>query len=72
MTIGEKIKKLRLTAGMTQLQLGNAVGVTESMICQLERGTKALTVPLAMEIAAALHMTLGEMLAEEESAGKGA
>ena len=57
MNIGDSLKKHRLAAGMTQTQLGDAVGVTESMICQLERGTKTLTVPLGKDIACALDVS---------------
>jgi len=47
--------------GMTQLELGNRVGVSESMICQLERGTRSLSVPLGKEIAKALNCTLEDL-----------
>lgn len=57
MNIGDNLKQYRLASGMTQTQLGGAVGVTESMICQIERGTKALTVPLGKEIAKALNVS---------------
>ena len=39
MSIGENIKNLRLRNDMTQEELGNKVGVTISMISQIERGT---------------------------------
>lgn len=57
LNIGDSVKHYRLAKGMTQTQLGDAVGVTESMICQIERGTKALTVPLGKAIARALNVS---------------
>ena len=57
MNIGDSVKHYRLAKGMTQTQLGDAVGVTESMICQIERGTKTLTVPLGKAIARALNVS---------------
>ena len=51
MSIGENIKNLRLLNDMTQEQLGTKVGVTISMISQIERGTKVVTLPLGKQIA---------------------
>ena len=38
MTIGEKIKKLRVEAGMTQEELGRAIGVQKAAINKYETG----------------------------------
>lgn len=38
MTIGEKIKRLRLERGLTQEELGNAVGVQKAAINKYETG----------------------------------
>ena len=40
--------------GLTQEELGEKVGVTGSMIKQIERGTKSMTVELANDMAKAL------------------
>jgi len=61
MNIGKNIKRLRLKKKMTQMELGNKVGVTDSMIAQLERGTKTLTVPLGKEIAKVLNCNLEDL-----------
>ena len=61
MNIGENLKHIRETRGMTQVALAEAVGVTPSMITQIERGTKALSVQLAVAIAQALEGTVAEL-----------
>jgi len=61
MNIGKNIKRLRLKKKMTQRELGTQIGVTDSMIAQLERGTKTLTVPLGKEIARVLNCNLEDL-----------
>lgn len=61
MSIGENIKNLRLRNDMTQEELGNKVGVTISMISQIERGTKALTLQLGKQIAEVFDCTVDDL-----------
>ncbi len=65
MTIGENIKEIRIERNMSQLQLAREVNVTQSMIAQLERGSKTLTVPLGKELAKVLGVSLMELIREE-------
>lgn len=51
MSVGENIKNLRIKNNITQIELSNRIGVTQSMLCQLERGSKALNIQLAKQIA---------------------
>lgn len=60
--VGANIKKIRVSVGLTQLQLAKKVGVSEPMICQIERGTKMPTVILAKEIADALDVDIKKLL----------
>lgn len=62
MSIGENLKHLRQEKGISQGELGKAVGVTQSMIAQLERGTKALTVPLGCAIAGTLNCSIEQLI----------
>lgn len=39
MTIGERIKKLRLQSGLTQEELGNSIGAIKQTINKYENGT---------------------------------
>lgn len=51
MSVGENIARMRENKGITQLELAEAIGVTQSMIGQIERGTKLPSVILANVIA---------------------
>lgn len=58
MNIGERIKTLRLERNMTAIELAERVGVARSMISQIERGSKTLSLPLAAEIAKVLEVSV--------------
>ncbi|WP_050696635.1 helix-turn-helix transcriptional regulator [Anaeromassilibacillus senegalensis] len=62
MSIGVNIKQKRLACNMTQKELAEKVKVDQSMICQLERGTKTPSLPLGMEIAQVLQCPLEALL----------
>ena len=49
MSIGENIKSRRKALNMQQGDLAKAVGVSQAMICQIERGTKVPSMPLGAE-----------------------
>jgi len=54
LSIGENIKARRIEKNMKQAELARKVGITQSMICQIERGTKVPTLPLSKELAEVL------------------
>lgn len=62
MNIGERIKNLRLERNMTAIELAQRVGVARSMISQIERGSRTLSVPLAIEISKVLEVPLFELI----------
>lgn len=64
MSIGANLKRLRSDRGMSQTELAAAVNVTQPMIAQIERGTKALTMELGKEIAEVLKVSVNELLAD--------
>lgn len=61
MSIGENLKRFRENKGLTQCELAEKVGVSQSMINQIERGTKSISVPLAGEISVILDFSLDEL-----------
>ena len=61
MNVGASIRHIRESKGMTQAELAEKINVTQSMLCQIERGTKAPSLPLSTEIAAALNCTLNDL-----------
>lgn len=62
MTIGVNIQDIRKRKGLSQVELSKKVNVTQSMICQIERGTKVPSLPLSVDIAAVLDCTLDDIL----------
>lgn len=65
MSISDNIKNRRKSVGMSQSDLAAAVGVSVPMICQIERGTKAVTLMLGAEIAKVLQCDLNTLASEE-------
>ncbi|MBP3389185.1 MAG: helix-turn-helix transcriptional regulator [Clostridia bacterium] len=63
MSVGANIRKYREAVKMTQQELADCVGVDQSMISQIERGTKIPTILLGKEIANALGRCLDDLIA---------
>lgn len=63
-SVGANIKKQRLARGMTQKELAEQILVDQSMICQIECGTKTPSLPLGKEIADCLGVSVEELLAD--------
>ena len=62
MSIGENLRALRMKRGLTQGELAEMVGVTRAFLCQIERGTKALSLPLAKEISEVLKCAIADLV----------
>ncbi|MBR1763057.1 MAG: helix-turn-helix transcriptional regulator [Eubacterium sp.] len=61
MSVGENIKKMRERRNLTQHELSEKVGITQSMLCQIEAGLKFPSFPVAVQIAKALNCTTDEL-----------
>ena len=59
--VGGNIRKIREARRMTQQELADSVGVSKPMICRVERGTKNITVQLAVQISEVLGCELEEL-----------
>lgn len=66
MEFGTNVKRMRKQKGITQAELARKVDCTQSMIAQIERGSKVATVILAEQIAHALECNVNELLAKGE------
>ena len=62
MSIGKNIRDRRMALKLSQKELAEKVQVDQSMICQIERGTKVPSLPLGAEIAVALGCDVSELL----------
>ena len=62
MTIGDNIRKARKSAGLTQNQLANKLGLSVMSIRRYEAGSRDLKTNALNRIAAALGVTLAELV----------
>lgn len=62
MSIGGNLKRLREGKGLTQEGLAKRVGISQTMVAQVERGSKTLTLPTADAVCKALGCTLYDLL----------
>lgn len=67
MSIGENTKRIRTEAKLTQADLAERVGIGRSMLAQIERGTKTMSLPVAAEIAKVLKCSIYDLLGEEDN-----
>jgi transcriptional regulator with XRE-family HTH domain len=61
-SIGTKLKALRLQAGLTQVQLAQACGVQQSVLTRYENDLKTPSAPRLAAVARALGVTVEEIL----------
>ena len=64
-SIGATIRRLRKLAGMSQMNLGEKVGVSYQQIQKYENGSSAANVFRLQQIADALNVPIGAFLDEE-------
>ena len=69
MSVGTSIRSIRRLKGITQEELAKEINITQSMLCQIERGTKAPSLPLSVEIASALGCTLNDIVEGASTGG---
>ena len=68
MEFGENLKRLREMQGISQAELAESLGVSQSIIAQYEAGAKAPNVILAAKIASTLGVTIDTMMQRKEGA----
>ena len=62
--VGTNIRHLREAQNMTQSELARQVGITQAMLCYIERGSKNPSLQVGYEIAQALQCKVEDLLAE--------
>lgn len=65
--MGERIRKRRENLGIRSNDLANLVGVSSSLISQIERAKAFPSILTLKKIADALHTTVGELIGESAS-----
>ena len=65
---GERLKRLRITAGLTQKELGQKINRGVTAISKYESGAMMPTMEVAVELAFHLKVTLDELFGYENKA----
>lgn len=66
-----RLRLLRDRQGWSQSELARRSGVSQTYISELEAGKKQPTVPIVRRLAAALGVTVGDLIGEAESKATG-
>ncbi|WEK12279.1 MAG: cupin domain-containing protein [Candidatus Microbacterium phytovorans] len=61
-TVGERVRELRATRGLTVRELARRIGVSASHVSQVERGIGSFSVPALYAVAAELDVQMHEIL----------
>lgn len=62
MSVGTNIRRLREAKDVTQAWLAERAGISQAMLCQIERGTKNPSLQVSSEIANALGCAIEDLL----------
>ena len=65
MNVGEQIRTIRESKGISQSWLAKNAGISQPALCQIERGTKNPSLQIGAELARLLDCTVEDLLAEE-------
>ena len=66
--LGQRIRKYRQSAHMTQEQLGEKIDMATSNISHIERATTQVSLPSLVKIANALNVSLDQLVCDSLSA----
>ena len=64
MSVGDNIRRLRESKNITQAYLAEQAGITQAMLCQIERGTKNPSLQVGREIAHLLNCSVDDLFDE--------
>ena len=60
--VGERIRRIRETRDITQVELAKTLGVTQSNVSEMERGVRGITTHQVVRLAKALRVPIDEIL----------
>lgn len=55
------LRSLRMERGLSQIELAEKVGITQAMLCYIERGTRKLNLDTAKKIAIVLGCKIEDL-----------
>lgn len=67
MSVGANIRALREAAGLSQAYLAAQAGISQAMLCQIERETKNPSLQVSKEISAVLCCKLDDLLDDRQN-----
>ena len=62
MSVGENIRRIREEKNLTQVYVAERVGISQAMLCQIERGTKNPSLQIGKEIADTLGCSIDDIV----------
>lgn len=68
MSVGERIRNIREKKSLTQAFVAEQVGISQAMLCQIERGTKNPSLQVAKEISDVMGCSLDDLMNEKSPA----
>lgn len=66
MNVGKSIRKRREALGLLQADVACAAGISQAMLCQIERGTKNPSLQVSMAIAKKLNCRVEDFCREQQ------
>lgn len=70
--IGQRIRKIRKAHGLSQEELSEKVGISVTHMSHIETGNTKLSLPVFVDLAAALEIRTDELLYDETAAERSA
>ena len=69
--IGQRIRKIRRAHGLSQEQLAEKIGISTTHMSHIETGNTKLSLPVFVDLAAALEVRADELLYDAATAARG-
>lgn len=63
-TIGINLRRIRKQFNLSQIELGNLLGVSFQQIQKYEQGVNRLTISRALDMCRVLHLSIGEFVVQ--------
>ena len=68
MNVGEHIRSIREEKSLTQVWVAKQAGISQAMLCQIERGTKNPSLQVAKIISEVMGCSLDDLITEKSPA----
>lgn len=69
-TLGRRLRELRRARGLTQVELGNRLSMSQALVSAYERGRLRMSAPVVSGFVAALKVSADELLGVDKRRGQ--